>query len=148
MTRTASSVSRNSRQVSRALAALSSGVTSVSFITSSIKMTYCSAVQEKIDQKKKYHEKGAVCEFGTQNLELLIQTMYPKGNLFIPASHGQLEAIIKEPAGERRGVGLVCHPHPLGGGTMHNKVEFRETAGLVDVGLTINRRNFRGVETS
>jgi alpha/beta superfamily hydrolase len=38
--------------------------------------------------------------------------MYPKGNLFIPASHGQLEAILKEPAGERRGVGLVCHPHP------------------------------------
>jgi alpha/beta superfamily hydrolase len=71
--------------------------------------------------------------------------MYPKGNLFIPASHGQLEAIIKEPTGERRGVGLVCHPHPLGGGTMHNKVVFRTAAGLVDAGLTTIRFNFRGV---
>src|SRR5438445_1186887 len=71
--------------------------------------------------------------------------MYPKGNLFIPASHGQLEAIIKEPAVERRGVGLVCHPHPLGGGTMHNKVVFRAAAGLVDAGLTTLRFNFRGV---
>ena len=71
--------------------------------------------------------------------------MYPKGNLFIPASHGQLEAILKEPVGEPRGIGLVCHPHPLGGGTMHNKVVFRIAAGLVDAGLTTLRFNFRGV---
>lgn len=71
--------------------------------------------------------------------------MYPKGNLFIPASHGQLEAILKEPAGEARGIGLVCHPHPLGGGTMHNKVVFRTAAGLIDAGLITLRFNFRGV---
>jgi uncharacterized protein len=71
--------------------------------------------------------------------------MYPKGNLFVPASHGRLEAILKEPDGDRRGVGLVCHPHPLGGGTMHNKVVFRAAAGLVDAGLTTLRFNFRGV---
>src|SRR6188472_2194642 len=74
--------------------------------------------------------------------------MYPKGNLLIPASHGQLEAILKGPMGERRGVGLVCHPHPLGGGTMHNKVVFRAAAGLVDAGLTTLRFNFRGVGAS
>jgi len=74
--------------------------------------------------------------------------MYPKGNLHIPASHGQLEAILKEPAGERRGIGLVCHPHPLGGGTMHNKVVFRAAAGLMDAGLTTLRFNFRGVGSS
>ena len=74
--------------------------------------------------------------------------MYPKGNLFIPASHGQLEAILKEPAGERRGVAVVCHPHPLGGGTMHNKVVFRAAAGLIDAGLTTLRFNFRGVGDS
>lgn len=74
--------------------------------------------------------------------------MYPKGNLLIPASHGQLEAIIKEPQGEQLGVGLVCHPHPLGGGTMHNKVVFRAAAGLVDAGLTTLRFNFRGVGAS
>jgi len=74
--------------------------------------------------------------------------MYPKGNLTIPASHGQLEAILKEPTGERRGIGQVCHPHPLGGGTMHNKVVFRAAAGLVDAGLTTLRFNFRGVGAS
>ena len=74
--------------------------------------------------------------------------MYPKGNLFIPASHGQLEAILKQPAGERRGLGLVCHPHPLGGGTMHNKVVFRAAGGLLDAGLVTLRFNFRGVGAS
>jgi len=74
--------------------------------------------------------------------------MYPKGNLMIPASHGQLEAIIKEPPEPSRGVGLVCHPHPLGGGTMHNKVVFRAAAGLVDAGLITLRFNFRGVGAS
>lgn len=74
--------------------------------------------------------------------------MYPKGNLFIPASHGKLEAILKEPQGEPKGVALVCHPHPLGGGTMHNKVVFRAAAGLVDAGLITLRFNFRGVGAS
>ena len=74
--------------------------------------------------------------------------MYPKGNLLIPASHGQLEAIVKEPSGRRRGVGLVCHPHPLGGGTMHNKVVFRAAAGLLDAGLATLRFNFQGVGAS
>ena len=74
--------------------------------------------------------------------------MYPKGNLQIPASHGTLEAILKEPAGEVEGVALVCHPHPLGGGTMHNKVVYRAAAGLVEAGLVALRFNFRGVGAS
>jgi alpha/beta superfamily hydrolase len=74
--------------------------------------------------------------------------MYPKGNLFIEASHGKLEAILKEPKGEVKGVGLVCHPHPLGGGTMHNKVVYRAASGLVDAGLITLRFNFRGVGNS
>jgi alpha/beta superfamily hydrolase len=74
--------------------------------------------------------------------------MYPKGNLLLPASHGHLEAIIKEPSGEPKGVALVCHPHPLGGGTMHNKVVFRAAAGLVDAGLITLKFNFRGAGAS
>ena len=74
--------------------------------------------------------------------------MYPKGNLFIKASHGKLEAILKEPKGEPLGVALVCHPHPLGQGTMHNKVVFRAAAGLIDAGLITLRFNFRGVGDS
>ena len=74
--------------------------------------------------------------------------MYPKGNLFVPASHGQLEAILKEPANDVRGVALVCHPHPLGQGTMHNKVVYRAAAGLIEAGLVALRFNFRGVGDS
>ena len=75
--------------------------------------------------------------------------MYPAGNLFIPVAHGQLEAILKEPRqGPPKGVALVLHPHPLGGGTMHNKVVFRAAAALNDAGLTTLRINFRGVGKS
>ncbi len=66
----------------------------------------------------------------------------------IPASVGKLEAILKEPNGEIRGVALVCHPHPLGQGTMHNKVVYRAAAGLLDAGLVALRFNFRGVGNS
>jgi alpha/beta superfamily hydrolase len=74
--------------------------------------------------------------------------MYPSGNLFIPAPHGRVEAILKEPGGERRGVALVLHPHPLHGGTMHNKVVFRAARALNDAGATTLRINFRGVGLS
>jgi alpha/beta superfamily hydrolase len=78
--------------------------------------------------------------------------LYPVGNLFIPAPHGQLEAILKEPrpttttpATNPRGVALVLHPHPLHGGTMHNKVVFRAARALNDAGCVTLRINFRGV---
>lgn len=75
--------------------------------------------------------------------------MYPAGNLFIPVDHGQLEAILKEPTRTPvRGVALVLHPHPLGGGTMHNKVVFRSARALNDAGLITLRLNFRGVGQS
>src|SRR5262245_18974287 len=75
--------------------------------------------------------------------------MYPGGNLFIPAGHGQLEAILKEPREmSLSGVALVLHPHPLGGGTMHNKVVFRAASALNEAGLITLRINFRGVGQS
>jgi alpha/beta superfamily hydrolase len=75
--------------------------------------------------------------------------MYPTGNLFIPAPPGRLEAILKEPRLQpARGVALVLHPHPLGGGTMHNKVVFRAASALNDGGLITLRINFRGVGQS
>jgi len=75
--------------------------------------------------------------------------MYPAGNLFIPAPHGRLEEILKAPrAANGNGVALVLHPHPLVGGTMHNKVVFRAAAALIDSGLITLRINFRGVGQS
>ena len=43
---------------------------------------------------------------------------------------------------------LVCHPHPLYGGTMHNKVVFRAAKAATQVGLPALRFNFRGVGKS
>lgn len=74
--------------------------------------------------------------------------MYPAGNLFIPVAHGQLEAIIKEPSEPGPRVALVLHPHPLGGGTMHNKVVYRAATALLDAGMVTLRINFRGVGQS
>src|SRR5438874_13591702 len=75
--------------------------------------------------------------------------MYPSGNLFMPATHGQLEGILKEPLnGSAFVVALLLHPHPLGGGTMHNKVVFRAASALNDGGLITLRINFRGVGQS
>jgi alpha/beta superfamily hydrolase len=57
-----------------------------------------------------------------------------------------LEAILKESRGEAaRAAALVLHPHPLHGGTMHNKVVFRTARGLEDAGAVTLRINFRGV---
>src|SRR3989440_13090618 len=75
--------------------------------------------------------------------------MYPAGNLFVPVAHGRLEAILKEPGSQPiNGVSLVLHPHPLGGGTMHNKVVFRAASALNDTGLVVLRINFRGIGQS
>ena len=75
--------------------------------------------------------------------------MYPAGNLFVPVAHGRLEAILKEPRTDvSRGLALVLHPHPLGGGTMHNKVVFRAASALNEAGLITLRINFRGVGQS
>lgn len=75
--------------------------------------------------------------------------MYPAGNLFISSAAGRLEAILKNPReGEASGVALVLHPHPLFGGTMHNKVVFRAASALNDAGLITLRLNFRGVGQS
>ncbi len=89
-----------------------------------------------------------IFDFDKPDLPIENLCMYPKGNLEIPASHGTLEAILKEPAGAAKGVALVCHPHPLGGGTMHNKVVYRAAAGLVEAGLVALRFNFRSVGAS
>ncbi len=56
--------------------------------------------------------------------------------LFLAGPAGRLEALLEEPgAGEPRAAALVLHPHPLGGGTMHNKVVYRMARALRELGL-------------
>src|SRR5262245_21224003 len=74
--------------------------------------------------------------------------MYPAGNLFIPATHGRLEAIYRPKSNQAERVAMVLHPHPLHGGTMHNKVVFRAAKALNESGFETLRFNFRGVGLS
>ncbi|MCX6619733.1 MAG: hypothetical protein NTY38_01370 [Acidobacteria bacterium] len=62
---------------------------------------------------------------------------------------GRLEALLEEPE-DRAPVeaALVCHPHPLYGGTMHNKVVYRLARGLRRSRCVVLRFNFRGVNLS
>src|SRR5258708_31867953 len=71
----------------------------------------------------------------------------PSGRLAIPVAHGQLEAILKAPASPVAAA-VVCHPHPLGGGTMNNNVVYRAAKALHEAGLAVLRFNFRGVGAS
>jgi uncharacterized protein len=60
---------------------------------------------------------------------------------------GDIETLIDEPApGDR--YAIVCHPHPLYGGTMHNKVVYTVARTLQAAGVATCRFNFRGVGAS
>ena len=62
---------------------------------------------------------------------------------------GKLESLLEEPEeGETREAVVVCHPHPLHGGTMHNKVVYRLARGLRQAACVVVRFNFRGVNLS
>jgi hypothetical protein len=69
-------------------------------------------------------------------------------NLFLEGSAGRLEAILWKPAAQPRLAALVCHPHPLFGGTMHNKVVYQAAKSLDALGLPVLRFNFRGAGLS
>jgi hypothetical protein len=70
-------------------------------------------------------------------------------SLTIPGPAGSLEARLEEPDHrEPRAAALVCHPHPLYGGTMLNKVVHRLARGLRRAGCVALRFNFRGAGRS
>lgn len=61
---------------------------------------------------------------------------------------GPLQCAIDQPGVEPRGVMLVCHPHPLHGGTMDNKVVQTVARAALQCGLRSVRFNFRGIGES
>lgn len=60
---------------------------------------------------------------------------------------GKLEALYRE-LQDPAGAAVICHPHPLGGGTLHNKVVFRAARGLENANVATLRFNFRGAGAS
>ena len=65
-------------------------------------------------------------------------------SFFLDGPAGRLEALLNGRTPGATHVGLVCHPHPLYGGTMHNKVVFHAMKALRSFGFPVLRFNFRG----
>jgi uncharacterized protein len=71
-------------------------------------------------------------------------------NFFLAGPVGRLEATLWTP---HRAIppplaAVVCHPHPLFGGTMHNKVVFQAAKSIDALGIPVLRFNFRGAGLS
>jgi len=74
----------------------------------------------------------------------------PQGikSFFLQGPAGRLEALLNEGSPGATYAALVCHPHPLYGGTMHNKVVYHATKTLHSFGFPVLRFNFRGAGLS
>ena len=61
---------------------------------------------------------------------------------------GRLEALLNTGRADAPYAALVAHPHPLGGGTMHNKVVYHAAKACSSFGLPVLRFNYRGTGLS
>ena len=76
---------------------------------------------------------------------------FPKKSFFIQGSAGRIECLSGMPTNseeDRKTIGIICHPHPLFGGTMTNKVTHMIEKAYRELGLHTIRFNFRGVGES
>jgi uncharacterized protein len=69
-------------------------------------------------------------------------------SLFLEGPAGRLEALLNGGAVDAGYAALVAHPHPLFGGTLHNKVVFHTMKALNSFGFPVLRFNFRGTGLS
>src|SRR5213592_2348528 len=68
--------------------------------------------------------------------------------LFLSGPTGRLEALLNAGSESATHAALVCHPHPMFGGTLHNKVVFHAMKALNGFGFPVLRFNFRGAGLS
>ena len=69
-------------------------------------------------------------------------------SFFLPGPAGRLESLLNAGSPGATHAALVCHPHPLYGGTLHNKVVFHAMKALNSFGFPVLRFNFRGTGLS
>ncbi len=69
-------------------------------------------------------------------------------SFFLEGRAGRLEALLNLGAENATHAALVCHPHPVYGGTLHNKVVFHTMKALNSFGFAVLRFNFRGAGLS
>ena len=88
---------------------------------------------------------GGVTRRGSPDILLSMQSQSSTiRSLFIEGPAGRLEALLNSGADSANHAALVCHPHPVYGGTMHNKVVFHAMKALNSFGFPVLRFNFRG----
>lgn len=63
----------------------------------------------------------------------------------VEGTAGTIECALDAPADESVGVAVICHPHPVHGGTMDNKVVITLARAFLQIGFRTVRFNFRGV---
>jgi uncharacterized protein len=68
--------------------------------------------------------------------------------LIVDGPAGDIEVVIDAPSASPRGIALVCHPHPLQGGTLDNKVAHTLAKTFHAMGYVATRFNFRGAGRS
>jgi alpha/beta superfamily hydrolase len=68
--------------------------------------------------------------------------------LSLAGPSGPLEAVVEDSGQAGSRYAVVCHPHPLYGGTMDNKVVTTVARALQELGIPTLRFNFRGVGAS
>ncbi len=70
-------------------------------------------------------------------------------NIFFPGPAGRIEAVYWKTALEAPAIAaVVCHPHPLYGGTLHNKVVYQVARTFDRLSIPVLRFNFRGAGMS
>jgi alpha/beta superfamily hydrolase len=69
-------------------------------------------------------------------------------SLFLEGPAGRLESLLNAGAPDATHAAVVCHPHPVYGGTLHNKVVFHTMKALQHFGFPVLRFNFRGTGLS
>jgi alpha/beta superfamily hydrolase len=69
-------------------------------------------------------------------------------SFFLEGAAGRLEALLNVGSQTATHAAVVCHPHPLFGGTLHNKVVFHAMKALHSFGYPVLRFNFRGTGLS
>jgi alpha/beta superfamily hydrolase len=69
-------------------------------------------------------------------------------SFFLAGPAGRLESVMKEGREDAPYCALMCHPHPKGGGTMHNKVVYHAAKVFEGLGWPVLRFNFRGTGLS
>ena len=69
-------------------------------------------------------------------------------SFFLDGPAGRLETLLNQGTESATHAALVCHPHPLYGGTLHNKVVFHTMKALNSFGYPVLRFNFRGTGLS